>query len=204
MSNPRDTRSDLLEVGQRATSSHIHQPEHQQERSRIDLRGWIKKLTGKGDDIVLHSRLSPVALAEKLQSIFGSGGSAMPVDNVIGHGSEQEMTFYAVGETTGSGYFRANLEAEGTGTCITGRFQKNPVLIWVPVIFLVVGVIFLISGIGLLLAGDVPIMLPAIFISLPLFQWAILYFVMKLLRGGSAEEDEEKVIAFLKKHCAVE
>lgn len=203
MSNPRDNRSDLLEVGQPSTTSHIRQPEQQQKRNGIDLQSWIKRLTGKGDDIVLHSRLSPVALAEKLQSIFGSGGRVMPVDNVIGHGSEQEMTFYAAGETTGSGYFRADLEAEGTGTRITGRFQKNPVLIWVPALFLGIGTIFLITGIGLLFAGDVPVILPAIFISLPLFQWVILYGVMKMF-GGNSAKDKEKIMAFLKEHCAVE
>lgn len=204
----RDDESDFLEVnrsaghgsGERAATA-------DGARTKAGgLKGWLHNLFSGGEpDIILHSRLSPVALAEKLRAIFGSGGSAMPVDHVIGHGSEQQMALFVSqnGNSGGVRYFTADLEAHGSGTRILGRFEKNPALKWVPVIFLVVGTIFLIAGIGMLFAGDVPIMLPLMFIGMPLFQWVFLFFVMKMLKGKPVQE-EQIIRAFLNKYCEVE
>lgn len=189
MFDPRERPSDVIEAGAVPPRP---------------AAGWVQRLLGGGDDVILHSRLSPIALAEKLQDIFGSGGDAAPVDNVIGHGSEQDMTLYAASAGAGGKYFKAELTADGSGTRIAGRFHKNAVLKWVPIMFLVVGSIFLFTGIGMLFEGDdVPIMLPAIFIGLPLVQWVFLYGVMKMFRHGAGKE-KEQIIAFLKKHCEVD
>ena len=168
------------------------------------IRSTLRQPTQKRrDEITFYSRLSPIALAEKLRDMFGRGGHAMPVDNVIGHGSEQEMTLYAEpARTTGNG-FTATLQPEGSGTRIMGRFMANHTIKLVTIIFLGGGAIFLIAGIAMLFSGGFPAMLPAMFIGLPLFQWVILFFARRLLLKNTAN-DEQKILAFLTKHCEAE
>lgn len=154
-------------------------------------------------EIILHSRLSPIALAEKLRDMFGSGGEAMPVDNVIGHGSEQEMTLYTAPASMNGNGFTADLISEGSGTRITGHFMANRTIKLVTIIFLAIGSIFLVTGVGMLFADDIPIMLPAMFIGVPLFQWVMLFFIRRVLFKNTAK-DEQKILAFLTKHCEAE
>lgn len=157
----------------------------------------------KPDHYIFHSRLPPIALAEKMLALIGEGKKARSVKGVIGNGSEQEMTLFVRRKKNSSAIeFKADLEADGSGTRINGKFKSAGGLGFLKFMFLGIGTIFMAVGFGALASGA-PVLLCSIFIGVPLFQWVILFSMLRAMKKNQAEE-RKKIFAFIHKHLELE
>lgn len=160
------------------------------------MRGLI---LSNSDHLIVHSRLPPVALAEKMRTLIGEGKDAEPVDGVWGRGNEQELTlFTARSEGSSPLEYRATLEPQASGTRIDGRFGGLKLLTYIKLMFLGIGSIFLVIGLWLLMTGA-PRFLALTFIGLPLAQWALLFGILHVFNRGKTK-DRAAILAFMKKH----
>lgn len=152
---------------------------------------------------IFHSRLPPVALAEKMLKLIGEGKKARSADGVIGNGSEQEMTLFVRRRKNSPAIeYKADLEAEGSGTRIDGKFKSAGGLGFFKIIFLGIGTIFMAVGLGGLASGA-PLLISLPFIGIPLFQWVILFTILRTMKKNGAEE-RKKILAFMHKHLELE
>lgn len=155
------------------------------------------------DKLIFHSRLPPVALAQKMLKLIGEGKKARAVGGVIGNGSEQEMSLFVRHKgRTSAIKFKADLEADGTGTRIDGKFGTGSGLGFFKFMFVGIGSIFFLVGLGGLWSGA-PVAMWASFMGVPLFQWVILFVLLKAMKVGSAA-DREKILAFMREHLEIE
>lgn len=157
----------------------------------------------KQDNYIFHSSLPPVALAEKMLTLIGEGKKARAADGVIGNGSEQEMTLFVRRRKNSPAIeYKADLEAEGSGTRIDGKFKSAGGLGLFKIIFLGIGAIFMAVGLGGLVSGA-PLLICLPFIGVPLFQWMILFTILRTMRKNGAEE-RKKILAFMHKHLELD
>lgn len=161
------------------------------------MKPLLGQVSSDNQRLILHSRLAPIALAEKMRTLIGEGDEANPVGGVWGRGNEREMTLFSA-QRSSPLEFTATLEEHADGTRIDGRFVGQPLLTYIKWMFLGVGSIFIAAGIWLLFTGA-PLFLGAMFIGLPLFQWAILFTILHLFNRGK-KADRAAILAFMEEH----
>jgi hypothetical protein len=148
--------------------------------------------------IVLHSPLSPAAIATKLKEVLGDR-KATPVKGVTGRGSDQTMTLFYFRPNIQNSFqtsLTATMEPAGAGTRIDGKIGTPTSArlfmgCWFGFLTLFLGL----AGGGMIASGA-PLgeMLP--FVAIPLGMMA---FGGLLWRLGTwtAKKDEAAILAFL-------
>jgi hypothetical protein len=147
--------------------------------------------------IILHSPLSPVALANTLKNALG-GEDAAPRAGVCGHGTDQDMMLFVFRPNFKNSFataLTATMEAAGSGTTITGTIgvpASGIVFMWVWNGFLGLFVIAALSA--MIAAGDAAQNWP-----MALFPLGMLGFGWLLWTVGtwSDKADQAAILKFL-------
>lgn len=148
--------------------------------------------------VVLHSPLSPAALATKLRDVLGDEDDK-PKAGVTGRGSEKDMMLFVYRPYVSDGFaarLTATMKPKGDGTRITGEIGPSSdagcsLLFWV--VFLSV-ILLLAAGIGAVQAAPVEFWGPLTGIALIVIAMGAAWppIGRRLARG-----DEAAILAFL-------
>lgn len=156
--------------------------------------------------ITLYSPLKPRAIAQRMLDLIGEGEDAESAEGFIGNGDETQMTLNRAKGARNIA-FAATLDAQGTGTRLSGRFSDGAMKwrdLWLfAAIFGGVGLIFVVIGIAGLLTG-MPYMFGTIFIVVPVAMWTIAAVILSRFLRRDPPETADEILAFLHRHLQTE